>query len=140
MQQDLYLCAISPVLLLCGLLAWIHAPETFLTLPSAVAEGARQDTLPVMRSCYASQLVPEVKPSIKLSVRVQKLKVLFSFHSVTVLKCSDQKQLCGRKVFIWVTLSAHAPSLRDIRTETQDRNLGESCSLPHSLAGSHPLA
>lgn len=51
-----------PVLLLRGFIAWIHAPGTLLTLPSAVAEGARQDTLPVMRSCSASLLVPEVEP------------------------------------------------------------------------------
>lgn len=75
---------------------------------SAVAEGARQDTLPVMRSCYASQLVPEVKPSIKLSVRVQKLNVLFWFHSVTVKNALTKSNLREESVYLGYTFSSRS--------------------------------
>jgi len=41
--------------------------------------------------------------------------------SVTVIKHSDQKQIVGRKGFVWLTVPGHSPSLMDARAGTQAR-------------------
>lgn len=63
-------------------------------------------------------------------------------RSVAVLKHCNQKQLGGRKGFIWLTLSNSSPSLRESRGGTQAETEAESgehllptLSLAHAWSG-----
>lgn len=54
--------------------------------------------------------------------------VLFCCYDETVTKSS-----LGRRETIWLILSGHSPSLREVRAETEAETMKEYCLLGHSL-------